>query len=213
MPRGPVGDLTRLMEDAGAIVIPFDFGTPLMDGFCQQPGDDLPPVVFINSGQPKDRYRFSLAHELGHLVMHQTPNPEQEIQANIFASEFLMPTSEIKPQFYNPSISKFMELKLYWGVSMQSLIYKAWQIGCISDRMFKYYNIEMAKRGFRRKEPIEWNGSAESASTIRQLLQAYVGELGYSLPDLSDLLGLRESEMMALYEFAGKQRPQLKLVV
>ena len=78
------------------------------------------PVIFINLGQPKDRYRFQvLAHELGHLVMHQTPNPEQEVQANLFASEFLVPTQEVRPQFYNLSINKFMELKLYWGASIR----------------------------------------------------------------------------------------------
>jgi Zn-dependent peptidase ImmA (M78 family)/transcriptional regulator with XRE-family HTH domain len=212
IPRGPIRDLTKLVEDAGVIVIAFDFGTPLIDGFCQHEGDDLPPVVFINVRQPKDRYRFSLAHELGHLIMHQTPNPEQEVQANIFASEFLMPTPEIRSQFYYPSINKFMELKLYWGTSMQALIYKAWQIGRISDRMFKYYNIEMSKRGFKTKEPVDWNGSAESASTLRQLLATYVGELGYSISDLSELFGLLEDEVVALYELSGKRR-HLKLVV
>jgi Zn-dependent peptidase ImmA (M78 family)/transcriptional regulator with XRE-family HTH domain len=213
VPRGPIKDLTKLVEDAGVVVVPFDFGTPLIDGFSQHAGDDLPPLIFINSRQPKDRYRFSLAHEIGHLVMHQTPNPEQEVQANIFASEFLMPTSEIKSQFYNPSISRFMELKLYWGTSMQALIYKAWQIGRLSDRMFKYYSIEMSKRGFRTKEPIEWNGSAESAATLRQLLATYVDELGYSTGDFSDLFGLMDDEVATLFPLPGKYRPQLKLVV
>lgn len=213
VPKGPIKDMTKLVEDAGVVVIAFDFGTPLIDGFCQHAGDDLPPVVFINIRQPKDRYRFSLAHELGHLVMHQTPNAEQEIQANIFASEFLMPTQEIRPQFYNPSLEKFMQLKLYWGASMQSLIYKAWQTGRVSDRMFKYYNIEMAKRGFKTKEPIEWNGSAESPATLRQLITAYVEELGYSATDLGDLFGLLEGEVSALYQLAGQRKPHLRLVV
>lgn len=213
IPRGPIKDVTKLVEDAGVIVVPFDFGTPLIDGFCQHPGDDLPPLVFINSRQPKDRYRFSLAHEIGHLVMHQTPNPEQEVQANIFASEFLMPTAEIKPQFYHPSLTRFMELKLYWGTSMQALIYKAWQIGRLSDRMFKYYNIEMSRRGFRTKEPVEWNGSPENAATLRQLLSAYIEELGYSVEDLGDLFGLVSEEVAMLFPIPGQRRPQLKLVV
>jgi len=213
IPRGPIKDLTKLVEDAGIIIVAFDFGTPLIDGFCQHAGDDLPPVIFLNLRQPKDRYRFSLAHELGHLVMHQTPIPEQELQANTFASELLMPTQEVRPQFYNLSIGKFMELKLYWGTSMQSLIYKAWQVGRISDRMFKYYNIEMAKRGFKTKEPIDWNGSAESPSTLRQVLGTYVDELNYSAGDLGELLGLLEDEVTSLYHLSGNRKPTLKLVV
>jgi transcriptional regulator with XRE-family HTH domain len=97
-PRGPIRDLTKIVEDAGVIIVAFDFGTPLIDGFSQQAGDGLPSIIFINSRQPKDRYRFSLAHELGHLVMHQTPNPEQEVQANLFASEFLMPELRRRPR-------------------------------------------------------------------------------------------------------------------
>jgi hypothetical protein len=79
--------------------------------------------------------------------------------------------------------------------------------------MFKYYNIETSKRGFRTKEPIEWNGGAESAATLRQLLATYVEELGYSTGDFSDLFGLMDDEVAALFPLPGKRRPQLKLVV
>jgi Zn-dependent peptidase ImmA (M78 family) len=213
IPRGPIKDLTKIVEDAGVVIIGFDFGTPLIDGFSQHPSDSLPAIIFLNSRQPKDRYRYSLAHEMAHLVMHQTPNPEMEVQANLFASEFLMPKADIHHQLYNLSIMKFMELKLYWGTSMQSLIYKAWQTGRISDRMFKYYNIEMSRRGFRTKEPIEWNGSAETPATLRQLLSLFTDELKYSVADLSALFGLLEEEVANLYQLFGYRKSRLRLVV
>ena len=106
-----------------------------------------------------------------------------------------------------------MQLKLYWGTSMQALIYKAWQIGRLSDRMFKYYNIEMAKRGFKTKEPVDWNGSAENPSTLRQLIGTYVEELSYSPSDLGELFGLVEDEVVGLYQLSGHRKPHLKLVV
>jgi Zn-dependent peptidase ImmA (M78 family) len=143
LPRGPIKSLVKLIEDSGVIVVSFNFGTSLIDGFCQFASDGLPPIIFIDSQQPRDRYRFSLAHEIGHLIMHHTPHPEQEIEANRFASELLMPTSEITHDFYDLSLKKFMELKLYWGTSMQALIYKSWQVGKLDDRMFKYYMVEM----------------------------------------------------------------------
>ena len=98
-------------------------------------------------------------------------------------------------------------------VHTQALIYKAWQTGRISDRMFKYYNIEMAKRGFKTKEPVEWNGSAESPSTLSQLIATYTTELGYSVGDLSQLLGLLEDEVTDLYQLAGRRKAHLRLVV
>lgn len=211
LPRGPVRDLTKIVEDAGVLIITFDFGSPLIDGFCQHGVDGLPPVVFLNSQQPKDRYRFSLAHELGHLVMHKTPNPQQEIEANRFASEFLMPTRDIRHDFDEVSLSKFMDLKLYWGTSMQALIYKAWQIGAMSDRMFKYYNIEMAKRGFKKREPIEASHLVEQPTTLKSIISAHIEDLGFSIADISDLFGLVEEDVLSLYP-VEKPKPRLRLV-
>ncbi|MER9890032.1 XRE family transcriptional regulator [Mesorhizobium sp. M0114] len=211
LPRGPVTDLTKIVEDAGVMVIAFDFGSSLIDGFCQFSCDGLPHFVFLNSQQPKDRFRFSLAHELGHLVMHRTPNPQQEVEANMFASEFLIPTRDIRYDLDDLSLTKFMDLKMYWGVSMQALIYKAWQIGKLSDRMFKYYNIEMSKRGFRKKEPVEAAHLREEPSTLRWIIAAHVEELGYSVDDLGEMFGLKIEDVVSLYPVPDR-RPRLRLI-
>ncbi|MBT3069568.1 XRE family transcriptional regulator [Rhodomicrobium sp. Az07] len=211
VPRGPIADLTKIVEDAGVVIIVFDFGSPLIDGFCQFGCDGLPPFVFLNSQQPKDRFRFSLAHEVGHLVMHRTPNPQQEFEANRFASEFLMPTREIRCDFEDLSLTKFMDLKMYWGVSMQALIYKAWQVGKLSDRMYKYYNIEMSKRGFRKVEPIEAKHLREEPTTLRWIISAHIDELGFSVDDLGELFGLNNEDVTSLYPVPN-QRPRLRIV-
>lgn len=211
VPRGPVADLTRLIEDSGIIIVAFDFGTPLIDGFSQHAGDGLPPIIFINKSQPTDRYRFSLAHELAHVVMHHTPNPEQEIQANLFASEFLMPRRDIEPHLYNLSVRKFMDLKLHWGASMQALIYKAWETGKISDRMYKYYNIELARRGFRAKEPIALSKFDETPTVVREIINAHLTTLEYTVEDLAEICGLLPEEFQSLYP-VPMQRPQLRII-
>jgi Zn-dependent peptidase ImmA (M78 family)/transcriptional regulator with XRE-family HTH domain len=212
IPRGPVRDLTRLIEDSGVIIVPFDFGTPLIDGFSQHAGDGLPPIIFINISQPTDRYRFSLAHELGHIIMHHTPNPEQEIQANLFASDFLMPRRDIEPQLYNLSFKKFMDLKLHWGASMQALMYKSWEIGKISDRMYKYYNIELARRGFRAREPVALYNFNETPTVLREIIAEYFITLEYTVDDLAELCGMMADEFRSLYPVPA-QRPQLRIVM
>ncbi len=211
LPKGPIADLTKLAERAGIIVIAFDFGSELVDGFCQHSCDGLPPLIFLNSNQPKDRYRFSLAHEIAHLVCHQTPHRDQEIEANRFASEFLMPTREIRNDFASHSITRFMDLKLYWGTSMQALIYKAWQIGSLTDRMFKYYMIEMSKRGFRKHEPVEASHLVEQPSTLRSIVTAHLTELDFSVNDLSEMFGLLSDDVEILYPVPS-QKPRLRLV-
>lgn len=211
LPRGPVADVTRLAEAAGIVVIAFDFGSDLIDGFCQTAHDDLPPVVFINSRQPKDRLRFSLTHEIGHLIMHQTPHAEQEIEANRFASEFLMPTKDIRPDFFDLTLTRFMDLKLYWGTSMQALIYKAWQAGALNDSLFKHFNIEMSKRGFRKNEPVQATHLQESPSTLAGIIKAHISELGMTLDDVSELFGLPTDFVREIYQI-GRDRPKLRLV-
>ena len=59
----------------------------------------MPPIVVLNSQQPADRQRYSLAHEIGHLVMHRLPSALMEDEANTFASALLMPTVDIRPAF------------------------------------------------------------------------------------------------------------------
>lgn len=210
--RGPVMDMTSLIEDAGVVVVPFDFGTPLIDGFCQHGGDGLPPIIFVNTSLPKDRLRFSLAHELGHLVMHDIPNPEQEIQANQFASEFLMPSEDIKDDLHDLKLTKYMELKLHWGTSMQALIYRSWQIGKISDRQYKYFFVEVAKRGWRKVEPVDVPHLKETPSTLQALINAQVNQIGTTQDELSEMLGLNLDELHAWFPLKDK-KPALRLVV
>ncbi|WP_246430558.1 ImmA/IrrE family metallo-endopeptidase [Streptomyces rectiverticillatus] len=54
-------------------------------------------MFLLNSTVPGDRFRFSLAHELGHVVMHTGPGDPrlQEQQADQFAAEFLMPHGSV----------------------------------------------------------------------------------------------------------------------
>ena len=193
------------------MIIRHNFGTPLIDGFCQHANDKVPALIFINSQQPKDRFRFSLAHEIAHLVMHQTPYPQQEAEANQFAAAFLMPASEIAHDFDLVSIRRLQELKSYWGVSMQALVYRAWQLGKMDDRQYKYFQIEMSKRGWRKSEPLEPTHLREEPTTLRDMVRAHINDLGYSLEELGDLFGLEKRDLLTLYPIE-QDRPKLRLV-
>lgn len=211
LPRGPIEDVVSAIENAGIVVVGFDFGTELCDGFTQHASDGMPPVIFVNMRQPKDRLRFSLAHELGHLVMHRVPNPNMENEANLFASEFLMPTKDIMKDFYNLSLDRFMALKLHWRVSMQSLIYKAHTTGKMTESAFRYYMMNMSKRGWRSKEPVELNNVREQPRILRQLVKSHVGPLKYSNDDLSALTGLQVSDVVAFFDL--ERVPKLRVVI
>ncbi|MDZ7829365.1 MAG: ImmA/IrrE family metallo-endopeptidase [Halofilum sp. (in: g-proteobacteria)] len=152
-PNGPIQNMTELLEDAGVVIIRCDFGTRSMDATSiWLPGTQ--PLIFVNKELPGDRWRFTLAHELGHLVMHAIPTDQMEKEADYFAAAFLMPASDIRPDFNKPALKHFANnLKPYWKVSIASLIERAHQLGKISDNQRRYFHMNMNKYGIRDPEP------------------------------------------------------------
>ena len=153
MPVGAVHGLVRRMEAAGCIIIEEDFGTARVDGMSQWIEDY--PVILVNSRLPVDRKRLTLAHELGHLVLHSgdfTDTPEEE--ANLFAAEFLMPAEVIRPELRGLTLGKLHDLKRAWMVSMQALIERAWNLKVIAGNERTRLYKQFGARGWRTREPL-----------------------------------------------------------
>jgi len=199
LPGGPVRSVTKAIEYARGIVIPVDFETRLIDATsCWPP--NMPPLFFVNLNAPGDRLRFSMAHELGHIVMHQdNPNPDMEQQANEFAAEFLMPERDVRPYLINISLEKLATLKPYWKVSMAALLQRARDLGEITPRHAKTLWIQLGKAGYRMREPVELDIPVEKPSLLQDIIGAYSKEMDYTLFDLARLLRLYEHEVCHIY--------------
>lgn len=208
--RGPIPDVTRTLEAAGIIIVPFDFGTDLLDGFSERTYDNLPPLVFVNTRQPKDRLRFTLAHELGHIVMHQLPYPEMEGEANEFAAEFLMPLEDVKSDLYAVSLDHFLLLKGKWRVSVASLIRTARRADRLNDAEYKARMIELNRRGWKTIEPLPLPEDIERPRILEQLVGSHTKTLGYSEGELSKLFGLMPNEAESVLPPAAPE-PERKL--
>lgn len=211
LPKGPIPNLTRVIEDAGGVVIPFDFETHLIDAISRWvPG--LPPLFFVNRMVPTDRLRWSLAHELGHMVMHALPTPEIEQQADAFAAEFLVPAREARSDLANVTLPSLANLKRYWKVSMQALLRRAENIGTITRNQARYLWSQMARAGYRTREPIELDPTIERPDLLRELVDIHRKELGYSIADLAEMLTIYEDELRAWY-MADDPAPHLRVVI
>jgi len=153
LPPGPIRNLTELVEAAGVFVFVFDMGDDVF-GLSHWP-TDRHPVICINSRMTGDRYRWTLAHELGHLVLH-TKEADIEVmerQADEFAAELLMPREDVYPCLRGLTMQRLRDLKHDWGVSMQSLLRRAHELGLMSKYEITQYHILFAKRGWRKREP------------------------------------------------------------
>lgn len=190
MPIGPVRDLTAWVEGAGGLVVEDDFGNERVDGLSQWVDDH--PIVLLNASRPTDRKRLTLAHELGHLCLHtQDIGEDVEAEANRFASEFLMPADVVKPQLRMVSLGKLLDLKRTWGVSMQALIERAYQLRTIDLKKRTSLYKQMSSRGWRKDEP----GSSELAAEVPQLARQIgtaLQERGLTAEDIAHLTGFKE---------------------
>lgn len=175
LPMGPITNLTRVVENAGGIVVLMDFGTKLIDG-THFWINGLPPIFFMNKHVSGDRYRYSLAHEVGHAVMHSVSfDADMEDQADRFASELLMPRAEIRTDLRGLRLDTAAELKPFWKVSMQALIMRAHQIGQISDAAKRRLFTQMSANGDRTVEPFPIE--KEQPETFAELVDLHQSEL------------------------------------
>lgn len=210
---GPIPNLTALAESAGIMVVHSDMGGADVDGVKYDvPG--LPPIIMLNSQRPADRLRFSLAHEIGHLVMHQVPNVDMEDQANLFAGAFLLPRREMKAAFSRKlDLRRLAELKPEWKVSMQALLYRAKTIGAVNPNQLRYMWQQFNIHRIRQKEPPELDFPVEAPTVVKKLVDFHLQVLGYSISTLGEALRWKPQQVEAMYGLeAPRARPIFRVI-
>ena len=192
---GPLPDLTAALEAAGVMVVAQDLGTRRLDAVGQWPVGER-PLFLVNKTAPGDRQRFTLAHEVGHAVMHTEPTADQEPQADRFASELLMPAADIRSELVDPTMGRLVQLKKRWRVSIAALIRRARDVGAINDYRYKQLNIELSAAGYRTREPASFEPE-RPARLYASLASRVEAEGGPSR--LAAEAHMIESEFVSLY--------------
>lgn len=151
----PVGNLVRLLESKGVRFFSLFENTQNVDAFCCW--RNKTPFIFLNTLKSAERSRFDTAHELAHLVLHRrngSRHAEAENQADQFASEFLMPSSDIfsnLPKFI--SLETLIKSKKRWRVSVMAFANRLHKLGIVSDWQYRTLCIQSSKNGYRKIEP------------------------------------------------------------
>lgn len=170
LPLGPIRNLVSTIESAGGVVFKFPFGTRDIDAVSQWPAD-CPPLFFINQEASADRIRFSLAHELGHVIMHKSASEQMEFEAHRFASQFLMPAQEIRHSLTDLTLAKAASLKPYWRVSIAALVRRARDLNAITPAQYTRLQKRLSALGYRKREPVEI--ASEEPALIGKILNAH----------------------------------------
>lgn len=198
-----LNDLARLLEDLNLPIVSFDFGTERVDSRSILT-DDQHPVIFINQCMAGDRQRFSLAYELGMLVMHThaelTPGRDITGEANAFAASFLMPEKEIRKAFEQGiTIPVLAALKKEWKVSMIALLYRADDLGLLTPNQKRYLLQQFNQLNIRRREPVELDVRSEEPTLVRRWVSTYRSKTGLSTTEMAAVLCLNPDEFIEQY--------------
>jgi len=158
----PVNSLLEFVESKGIKVVALDIDD---EGFlgCSLFINDSLPVIIVSRKWPGDRQRFTVAHELGHLILGDSRRGrEAERFADSFAGAFLLPSEAVRSELGEKrssfSVKELHELKMRYGASMQTWIRRARDLDIISEPRFKSIMAVFSSRGWRKTE---WGSRVE----------------------------------------------------
>lgn len=155
----PVPNLIRAVERAGVVVFGASVGLAHHDAVSVWPSYPVGrPIVCYTRGRPGDRQRLSVAHEIGHLILHQLRSVEPkraESEAFRFGAALLVPrdaaTESIRPPV---TLRTLAWAKARWGVSVSALIRRCRDLRIIDEHRYVSLNKQLSARGWRKHEPV-----------------------------------------------------------
>lgn len=155
--QGPIDSLTAAMETHDVLVGPIDADVRFDAATVATEGRPSLPVVVVRHGIPGDRQRFSMAHELGHLVMQPDAGVDVEKAAHRFAAALLVPAEAARAELGDERVDlaplELHLLKHKYGLSMRGWVMRAADLGIITPTIAAKLHRVFASRGWHQKEP------------------------------------------------------------
>lgn len=162
--RDPIPNLTRAVERAGVVVVRLPGHIPEHYGFSAWPdfGFDGRPIIAFSGDDPGDRQRFTIAHELGHLLLHSPLRQEEldvdqaESEAHQFAGALLLPREAALETLRGPiTLTTLAKVKATYGASIGMCARRALDLGLITPERHVSLRKQLTGRGWHRNEPVE----------------------------------------------------------
>jgi Zn-dependent peptidase ImmA (M78 family)/DNA-binding XRE family transcriptional regulator len=155
----PIANLTEALEEKHLKVIPLATHAKF-DGLCAQVNGGITVVIVSNKNRPGERQRFSMAHELGHIVMHFPEGMDSREEENLchrFAGAFLFPKEKVFQHFGKHRnrllVKELLLAKAEWGISAQAIMRRLKDQAVITDAFYSTACREWSMLGYRTQEP------------------------------------------------------------
>ena len=193
----PISNLVELLEERGIKVLSFDLTN--IDGLTARVSHSekgFLPVIVVNKKDWGERQRFTLAHELGHMIIDVSRKLDEEKAAHRFAGAFLMPAetlwAEIGKHRKSIGLRELCELKELLGVSIQAIVYRCYDLGIFSKSLFRNLFEEFTRLGWRDypyEEPLAMK-VAEEPKRFERLCFRALAECVISEAKAAELLNI-----------------------
>jgi len=195
----PIPSLAEFLEEKAIkiVSIPLPQRVSGVKASVQKNDGSRVQAIVLNSDHAGERQRFTLSHELGHLVLNGGIVAEDV--CNRFAGAFLVPEEMLRAEIGNSrtsiSISELFALKEVFGVSAQAIAFRTADLGIINETLKRQIFIEFGKRGWRKEEPKPV--PKEHPTRFRRLCLRALTEDVISVSKAAELLDVGARELIA----------------
>lgn len=229
----PINDLIGLLENKGVIVTQF-----ATNNFCAFKGidafscwkDGTPYILYHSIQKSAVRTRFSILHELGHLIMHSSISEDDSVkktvvdladmQADRFAAAFLLPATSFPKSIRSTSLISLETVKQKWGAAISTIIKRCETLELLTENQINYLKRQMTTKKYWYKEPLDDTLTVAEPEMIRDAIyllidnriitkNAFINKSGLSVEDLKYICGLPDD---FFDEFNQRKKPILRLI-
>jgi Zn-dependent peptidase ImmA (M78 family) len=212
LPTAAVDNVTGLIESAAGIVLFADFGSDeATAAFVATPSDGRLWFLVNSREDAGDRVRLSLAHELGHAVLHRMlpayDEGEAELQAFEFATALLLPPETFDAEVRRTSLTltTARQLKRAYGVSIQAIVRAAFVRGLIGRDRYTSLFKQLSARQWRTVEPDAV--AVERPHIWPEVIRIHREVHGYSNAEIASLASVDEPILAELFPGEFAYRP------
>ena len=178
--EAPIESVTGTVETHGTIVVGWRQDEGRVDGLSSWVNETI-PLAFVNTSTAPERRRYTLAHELGHMVMQSAAEhaADGELLAQRFAAAFLVPTAiarrELGVRRHHLSLDELAFLKRKHSLRIRGWAHRAYDLGIIDEGHRNALCRAFVRNSWKKQEPAVLHGW-EEPTRLEQLVLHAVAE-------------------------------------
>lgn len=203
----PINNVVEMLELKGIKVFLID-DVDQIDGFATITSNNVPFVVINTRDKSLERVRFTIIHELAHLLLMlndeiKANHRSEEEYCHYFSSCFLVPRKMLIQMIGGNNrtyinIKELIGIKEYYGVSIRAIVHRLKKLQIITDNYYQRWIVYMSKTYGSKEEPGKYKGE-EKSKQFEQLINRALAEGLISTSKAASLCNISTNEFRKSY--------------